>query len=90
MKVRSTGLGKTMMVAAPEQLSPTTINPETLEEGTAQPVRLLFQVKTIQPVIWTIRVFLESSDIRGMCKLVLKPKVFFGIVVFVIKGLIKG
>jgi len=40
---------KTMMVAAPEQLSPTTINPETLEEGRHTPVRLLFQVKTIQP-----------------------------------------
>ena len=90
MKVRSTGLGKTMMVAAPEQLLPTTINPETLEDGEVQPVRLLFQIKTIEPVVWTIRVFLESSDIRGMCKLLLNPKVFFGIVGFVVKGLVKG
>jgi len=39
MKVRSTGLGKTLMVADFSRFEPTRIEPATLEEDTGQPKR---------------------------------------------------
>ena len=78
MKIRSTGLGKTLMIADLMSISPTKINPETLQfTNEPEPARLQLELATTSPVHWHIRVFAEPQDIRGMVRLLLKPSVLW-------------
>jgi hypothetical protein len=76
MKIRSTGLGKTLMVADFVSITPSNIKPETLEPSNEPELtRLKIEVAATAPVHWTIRIFAEPQDIRKMVRLLLKPSV---------------
>ncbi len=64
MKVNSTGLGKTTLVANFGVLEPTAGTPPTLK----------MTIESTQPIHWHITVVLDGTDIRNFIGIVLKPK----------------
>ncbi len=78
MKLRSTGLGKTLLKARFGTIEPTSVIPATLEASDNEPTRLLMTMEVVEPVHWTVRAFIEPEDLRRMAKLILtKPSVLF-------------
>jgi hypothetical protein len=74
MFVRSTGLGRTLLHGRIAIVESTTLVPSTLEppgEGTTEPMRMLMAMEILHPVHWTVRAFLDPSDLRHMVWLVL-------------------
>jgi len=48
--------------------------PSTLEhpkDGAAEPMRMLMVMQVVHPVNWTVRAFVDPSDLRHMIKVVL-------------------
>ncbi len=64
MKVNSTGLGKTTLVA----------NFGVLEPIAGAPPALKMTIESTQPIHWHITVALDGSDIRQFIGIVLKPR----------------
>ncbi len=78
MRIRSTGLGKTLLGAHVGTIEPSKVIPETLEASTDEPTRLLFTMEVTDPVHWTVRAFLEPADLRLILKLLLtRPGTLF-------------
>jgi hypothetical protein len=80
MYIRSTGLGKTLLKAEAANIEAINIIPETLEESEEgdEPTRLLMTMQTLEPVHWTVRVFVEPPDLRRMLWVALKsPTVLY-------------
>ncbi len=74
MFMRSTGLGRTLLTAKVANILATTIVPSTLEEpkeGTTEPMRMILMMEVVDPVHWTVRAFLDPSDLRKMVKIIL-------------------
>jgi len=86
MKIRSTGLGKTLLTAQVGTVEPTTIVPASLEAGDNEPKRLLLTMEVVEPVHWMVRAFLEPSDVRRVIKLLLRPRTLFCALRFLMKG----
>jgi hypothetical protein len=84
MKIRSTGLGKTLLSAHVGTMEMTTVVPATLEVSNgSEPGRLLMTMEVVEPVHWTVRAFLEPSDLRRLVKLIFfRPKTLFSVVAF--------
>jgi len=73
MFMRSTGLGRTLLTAKVANIEATTVVPSTLEEakdGAAEPTRMLLVMQVVDPVNWTVRAFIDPSDLRKMVKAV--------------------
>lgn len=77
MKVQSTGLGKTVMLAHFEELLNT--------EFDDQQVLQLTMVST-EPLHWTIKVFMEPGDLRQAIVMGLKPSVLWKALLAVVAG----
>jgi hypothetical protein len=87
MKIRSTGLGKTLLKAQVGTVEPTRVIPATLEASDNEPTRLLLTMEVVEPVHWTVRAFMEPSDVRRVVKLLLlRPRTLFTALVFLVKG----
>jgi hypothetical protein len=74
MFMRSTGLGRTLLTAKVADIEATTVVPSTLEEptgGVTEPTRMLLVMQVVDPVHWTVRAFIDPSDLRKMAKIVL-------------------
>ena len=74
MFIRSTGLGRTLLTARVAKIETTEVVPSTLEtpkEGAAEPMRMLMVMQVVDPVNWTVRAFVDPSDLRHMAKVVL-------------------
>jgi len=76
MKVQSTGLGKTIMVAHIEELFYTEFEDKEVLQMT---------IEATEPVHWTIKCYMEPSDVKYLMKLGLK----FSILWKVLKSLFK-
>lgn len=76
MKVQSTGLGKTVMVAHVKELYNTEFEDKDVLQMT---------IEATEPVHWTIKCYMEPSDVRYVIKLGLK----FSILLKAIKSLFK-
>jgi hypothetical protein len=61
MRVRSTGLGKTEMVAGIKRLQP-------VENG-----YIIMEMHSIEPVKWRIRIALTGPDLRRLLRLMIRP-----------------
>jgi hypothetical protein len=75
MFVRSTGLGRTLLRGRISIVESTVLVPSTLEPpapGTTEPMRMLMAMEILHPVHWTVRAFLDPSDLRHMIWLILK------------------
>ncbi len=73
MFMRSTGLGRTLLTAKVANIEATTVVPSTLEEakdGAVEPTRMLLVMQVVDPVNWTVRAFIDPSDLRKMVKVV--------------------
>ncbi len=69
MFLRSTGLGRTLLTAKVEKIEATHMVPSTLEppkDGTVEPMRMLLTMEVVNPVHWTVRGFVDPSDLRRM------------------------
>ncbi len=74
MFIRSTGLGRTLLTARVAKIETTEMVPSTLEpakDGAAEPMRMLMVMQVVNPVNWTVRAFVDPSDLRHMAKQVL-------------------
>ena len=74
MFIRSTGLGRTLLTARVANIETTKVVPSTLEppkDGAAEPMRMLMIMQVVHPVNWTVRAFVDPSDLRHMIKVVL-------------------
>lgn len=74
MFMRSTGLGRTLLTGRVANIEATTVIPSTLEqpnEGATEPTRMLMIMEIVNPVHWTVRAFIDPSDLRKMVKIVL-------------------
>jgi len=74
MFIRSTGLGRTLLTARVANIETTEVVPSTLEppkNGAAEPTRMLMVMQVVHPVNWTVRAFVDPSDLRHMIKVVL-------------------
>jgi len=76
MKVNSTGLGKTTMVAGFTEILP---DPET---GNA----LKLRVDASEPIHWVITITLGGEDMRRFVRLLLNPAILLKALVLLIKG----
>jgi hypothetical protein len=68
MKVNSTGLGKTTMVAHFAELVEVEDNGMTV---------MALKIEATEPVHWSIRATVGGDDLRTFAKLLLKPSIFF-------------
>jgi len=74
MFIRSTGLGRTLLTARVANIETTKVVPSTLElpkDKGAEPMRMLMVMQVVHPVNWTVRAFVDPSDLRHMIKVVL-------------------
>jgi hypothetical protein len=74
MFLRSTGLGRTLLTARVAKIETTSMVPSTLEppkNGTTEPLRMLMTMEVVNPVHWTVRAFVDPSDLRCMVREVL-------------------
>jgi len=67
MKVNSTGLGQTTMVAAFTQLSKDPDGGGTLK----------LKIESSEPIHWVITATLEGADLRNFIRLLLKPSILY-------------
>lgn len=83
MKIRSTGLGKTLLTAQVGTVEITRVDPATLDPSDSEPTRLLMTMEVVEPIHWTVRAFLEPADLRRLIKIVLtRPRTLFGALIF--------
>ncbi|MDQ7782079.1 MAG: hypothetical protein RDU20_04320 [Desulfomonilaceae bacterium] len=68
MKVNSTGLGKTTMVAHFAELS------KAEENGSGA---MVLNIEATEPVHWSIKATVGGDDLRMFAKLLLKPSILF-------------
>ena len=76
MKVNSTGLGQTTMIAAFTQLFKDPEGGETLK----------LKIDSSEPIHWVITATLEGADLRNFIKLLLKPSILFYALSLMLKG----
>jgi hypothetical protein len=74
MFIRSTGLGRTLLAAKVANIETTRVVPSTLEppkNRAVEPMRMLMVMQVVHPVNWTVRAFVDPSDLRHMIRVVL-------------------
>ncbi len=89
MYIRSTGLGRTLLTCHVAKIEVTNIVPSTLgtpEKGKKEPKRMLMTIQTTDPVAWTVRGFVEPSDLRQIILAALRPAVIFTALRFLLFG----
>ena len=77
MKVQSTGLGKTVMLADFKELLNTEFDNQQV---------LQLTMESTEPLHWTIKVYMEPNDLRKAIVMGLKPSVLWKALLAVISG----
>ena len=77
MKVQSTGLGKTVMLADFKEL----LNTEFENQQVLQ-----LTMESTEPLHWTIKVYMEPNDLRKAIVMGLKPSVLWKALLAVVSG----
>ena len=77
MKVQSTGLGKTVMLAQFKELSRGSFDDRQVLQMT---------MEAVQPLHWTIRVHLEPKDLRKIIGLGLRPVTVWKVILALLLG----
>ena len=77
MKVQSTGLGKTVMIAQFKELLNTDFDKQQVLQMT---------MEATEPLHWTIKVYMEPDDIRKAIVMGLKPSVLWKVLLAAICG----
>ena len=74
MRVRSTGLGKTEMIAGIKRLEP-------VENG-----YIIMEMHSSEPIKWRIRIALTGPDLRQLIKLLFKPATALRLLITLFQG----
>ena len=77
MKVQSTGLGKTVMLANFKELLNTDFDSQQV---------LQLTMESTEPLHWTIKVFMEPNDLRKAIVMGLKPSVLWKALLAIVFG----
>jgi hypothetical protein len=77
MKVQSTGLGKTVMLAQFKELLSTEYDNQQV---------LQLTMESTEPLHWTIKVYMEPADLRTAIVMGLKPSVLWKALLAVVTG----
>jgi hypothetical protein len=77
MKVQSTGLGKTVMIARFKELLNTDFDKQQVLQMT---------MEATEPLHWTIKVYMEPNDLRKAIVMGLKPSVLWKVLLAAICG----
>lgn len=77
MKVQSTGLGKTVMVARFKHLFQTDFDDREV---------LQLTMEAMEPLHWTIKVYMEPKDVRRALRLGLRPSIIWKVFLSVTIG----
>ena len=77
MKVQSTGLGKTVMLAQFKEILKTDFDNQQV---------LQLTMESTEPLHWTIKVYMEPSDLRKAIVMGLKPSVLWKALLAVVWG----
>ena len=77
MKVQSTGLGKTVMIAQFKELLNTDFDQQQVLQMT---------MEATEPLHWTIKVYMEPDDLRKAIVMGLKPSVLWKVLLAAICG----
>jgi hypothetical protein len=77
MKVQSTGLGKTVMLAQIKELLNTEFDNQQV---------LQLTMESTEPLHWTIKVYMEPGDLRKAIVMGLKPSVLWKALLAVVAG----
>jgi len=77
MKVQSTGLGKTVMVAQFKELLRSDFDRQQVLQVT---------MEAIEPLHWTIKVYMEAADLRKAIVMGFKPTVLWKVLMALICG----
>lgn len=75
MKVNSTGLGQTTMVASFTEIFRDPEGGETLK----------LRIESSEPIHWVITATLEGADLRNFLRLLMKPKVLYYAILLMLK-----
>jgi hypothetical protein len=90
MFIRSTGLGRTLLTCKVAKIEVTELVPSTLEppeEGEPrEQSRLLMTIQTTDPVNWTVRGFVEPSDLVTILKAAMSFRVLWTAFKFLLVG----
>ncbi len=74
MKVNSTGLGQTTMVASFTQL---------IKDPEGEEIKL--KIESSEPIHWVITATLNGGDLRNFIKLLLKPSILYHAISLMLK-----
>ena len=87
MRVNSTGLGTTTMLAVFEGFYTAVVDNKLKgqyqgKDGTY----IIMGIEAVKPVHWTIRVAIDGKDLRKLIKQALNPKVMFRVLSILVRG----
>ncbi len=80
MFVRSTGLGKTPMVAKVNMLQFAKINKESLKDDPSCELNMVMRIETTKPAAWHITAFMSPEDVRELAKKILTPSTLIKVI----------
>lgn len=86
MKVNSTGLGKTTLIADFEDFQTEATEETAAQFGNKDGDYLVLAVAAFEPVHWSIRITMDGQDLRKFLGKILKPKVAFRMLSLLIRG----
>jgi hypothetical protein len=86
MRVNSTGLGTTTMVANFEGFQ-TVVNEKVAGQYVGKDGQyIIIGVEAVKPIHWTIRITMDGQDLRRLIKAALTPKVIYRVLSIFIRG----
>jgi len=86
MRVNSTGLGTTTMVANFEGFQTVVTEKLAGQYVGKDGEYIIIGVEAVKPIHWNIRVTVDGQDLRNMIKMALKPKIVFRMLSILLRG----
>jgi hypothetical protein len=86
MRVNSTGLGATTMVADFEGFQTAVAEKLKGQYIGKDGEYIVLGVEAVKPVHWTIRITMDGRDLRNLIKHALRPKIVFRVLSILVRG----
>jgi hypothetical protein len=86
MRVNSTGLGQTTMVANFEEFQTAVTGKIAGQYVGKDGEYIIIGVEAVQPIHWNIRITMDGRDLRQLVKKALKPKVAYRMLSILFRG----
>ena len=86
MRVNSTGLGKTTMIADFEGFQTAVTQKLAGQYEGKNGQYIVLGVEAVQPIHWTIRITMDGHDLRCLILKALRPQVLFRVLSILLRG----